>query len=142
MKLLFPRSSRLQRGWEYDLVFRTGKRLKGELVRLLFMEAPDGVTRIGFAVGRRQGKSHERNRGRRILRESFRRVLPWLNQGLWIVSSLRSAGLKANAREVYFDIARVLSSRGLLAEGWSGPNWEYPEEGSHRKEGSCQPRHG
>lgn len=101
---------------------------------MLFMEAPDGITRLGFAVGRRQGKSHERNRGRRILRESFRRLLPWLNQGLWIVSSLRSAGLEANARDVYFDITRVLSSRGLLSVEWPGPNWESPEEGCPGKE--------
>ena len=44
---------RLKKGWEYDYVFRTGSRFKGELVRLLFVEAPDDRTRIGLAVGKR-----------------------------------------------------------------------------------------
>ena len=30
----FSRALRLKRGWEFDLVFRTGRRAHGELVRL------------------------------------------------------------------------------------------------------------
>ncbi|NLK18397.1 MAG: ribonuclease P protein component [Synergistaceae bacterium] len=128
MRFPLPRSSRLQRGWEYDLVFRTGNRLNGELVRLLFVEAPDGRTRIGFAVGKRQGKSHERNRGRRILKEGFRRMRPWIREGLWIVAALKRQGMTAGAREIYFDIAGLLKGRGMLSEEWPGPDWNITEK--------------
>jgi len=101
-------------------------------VRLLFLEAPDGRTRVGFAVGKRQGKSHERNRGRRILKEGFRRLLPWMKEGVWLVASLRNSGMTAGAGEVYYDLARVLAGRGMMVAGWPGPDWDCTEAG--RKE--------
>ncbi len=82
-----------------------------------------------MAVGRKQGKSHVRNRGRRVLREGARRLLPWVREGVWIILSLRSAGLTANARDVYMDLAAVLSREGLLTLDWPGPNWNCPNEG-------------
>jgi ribonuclease P protein component len=102
-------------------------------VRLLFLEAPDGRTRVGFAVGKRQGKSHERNRGRRILKEGFRRLLTWMKEGVWVVASLRSGGMTAGAGEVYYDLARLLGGRGMLAGCWPGPDWECTEAGRKEK---------
>lgn len=97
-------------------------------MRLLFLEAPDGRTRVGFAVGKRQGKSHERNRGRRILKEGFRRLLPWMKDGVWVIASLRSGGMTAGARDVYYDLARALGNRGIMAGGWPGPDWNCTED--------------
>lgn len=125
----FPRTSRLLHGWQFDLVFRTGRRVQGELVRLLFVDAPDGVTRIGVAVGKRQGKSFRRNRGRRLLREAIRRLLPWIRPGLWVMLTLRTAGLEAGGVAVYEDLARLLRSRGFLTEDFPGPSWTPWEEG-------------
>lgn len=98
----------------------------------MLMEAPDGRRRIGFAVGKRQGKSHERNRGRRILKEGFRRLLPWLRDGIWIVAALRRSGMEAGAREIYRDLARLLSRQGLMVEEWPGMDWNCTE----KKEGA------
>ena len=53
----FSRDLRLKRGWEFDLVFRTGRRAHGELVRLFFVERPDEPTRVGVTVGRKVGKA-------------------------------------------------------------------------------------
>ena len=124
----FPRTSRLLHGWQFDLVFRTGRRVQCELVRWLFLEAPDGTTRIGMAVGKKQGKSFRRNRGRRLLREGVRRIVPWLRPGLWFVLTLRSAGLEAGGVEVYEDLARLLRARGFLAEDFPGVDWTPWEE--------------
>jgi ribonuclease P protein component len=101
-------------------------------VRLLFLEAPDGRTRVGFAVGKRWGKSHERNRGRRILKEGFRRLMPWMKEGMWVVASLRSGGMTAGAVEVYYDLARTLASRGMMVGEWPGSDWDCT--GAGRKE--------
>ena len=90
---------------------------------MLFVEAPDGRTRIGFAVGKRQGKSHERNRGRRILREGVRRLLPWMKDGVWVVAALRSRGMAAGADEIYLNLAGLLAGRGFMVEEWPGPDW-------------------
>ncbi len=94
---------------------------------MLFLEAPDGRTRVGFAVGKRQGKSHERNRGRRILKEGFRRLLPWMKAGVWVVASLRTGGMNAGAREVYYDLA------GRSATGEYGRGMARPRLGLYRR---------
>ncbi len=125
----YPRTSRLLRGWQYDLVFRTGRRAQGELVRLLFVEAPDGLTRVGAAVGKRQGKAHVRSRGRRIIREGVRRLLPWMaDSRIWFVVLLRRRGLTARADAIYFDLERLLRERGFLAPDFPGAVWNAGEE--------------
>ena len=116
----------LKRGWEFDLVFRTGLRVQGELVRLLFLRT-DGTSpgpRVGYAVGKRQGKAHLRNRGRRILREAFRRLAPWIAADVTMVLSLKDRGLNAKAPEVFRDLAALMSKRGLLVDATKGVNWK------------------
>jgi ribonuclease P protein component len=67
-----PRQRLAARG-EFDRVFRSGCRLDGRLFVLL--AAPNGrkLGRLGLTVARRLGGAAERNRARRLLRESFRR---------------------------------------------------------------------
>ena len=123
---MLDNSLTLKKGWEFDLIFRTGLRVQGELVRLLFLkETPSSEEgpRVGYVVGKRQGKAHVRNRGKRVLREAFRRLRPWASPGLSIVVSLKDKALHAKANEVYYDMARTLKKNGLLVEGWPGPRW-------------------
>ncbi len=119
----YPASLRLKQGWEYDTLFRTGSRLKGRLVRLLFVKAPDGKTRFAMAVGKKMAKSHLRNRGRRMLKESVRRLYPWMRQGWWFALMLNEKGLSAKADEVYADLAAVLKRKGMMKDEWPGPVW-------------------
>jgi len=70
---LRPRQ-RLRTGAQFDAVFKRGRRLEGRL--FLLVAAPNGLPfdRLGLAVSRRAGGAVERNRARRLLRESFRRL--------------------------------------------------------------------
>ena len=120
----FSRALRLKRGWEFDLVFRTGRRAHGELVRLFFVERPGEATQVGVTVGRKVGKAVFRVRGRRWMRESFRRLLPWVRPGFWVVASLRERGLAVGARPVYREMARLFRQAGLLREDWPGEDWD------------------
>ena len=116
----------LKKGWEFDLIFRTGLRIQGDLVRLLFLREttpPEKGPRAGYVVGKRQGKAHVRNRGKRVLREAFRRLRPWVSPNLSIVASLKDKALGAKANEIYYDMARVLRKNGLLIVEWPGPRW-------------------
>ena len=118
----------IKKGWEFDLIFRTGFRAQGELVRLLFLretgtQQPVEV-RAGYAVGKRQGKAHVRNRGKRVLREAFRRLSPWMLPRVTIVASLKDKALCAKATEVYYDMARILKKNHLLKSSWPGAEWK------------------
>ncbi len=119
----YPAAFRLKQGWEYDTLFRTGSRLKGRLVRLLFVKAPDGQTRFAMAVGRKMGKAARRSRGRRVLREAARRLRPWLRGGWWFALMLSERGMGASAPEVYADLAGVLKREGFLSDDWPGAVW-------------------
>ncbi|MCF4152487.1 ribonuclease P protein component [Dethiosulfovibrio sp. F2B] len=123
MEFKYPPSLRLKRGWEFDAVFRTGSRHKGALVRLLFIEAPDGKTRFGVVVGKKQGNACVRSRGRRVLREAARRLAPWVRPGYWFVLSLSYRGLGGNARDVYVDVSRLMERKGFLSSDWPGISW-------------------
>ena len=119
----------LKKGWEFDLIFRTGLRVQGELVRLLFLRETGRGLRVGYAVGKRQGKAHVRNRGRRVLREAFRHIAPWIVPDVSLVFSLKDRGLDARATAVFQDMVRLLKRHGLLRgswEPWMSADWSAP----------------
>lgn len=120
----FSSAVRLRHGWQFDLVFRTGRRETSGLVRLFFLERQQEPALVGVAVGKKIAKASKRTRGRRMMREAFRRLLPWMNNNVWVVASLRENALDASACDVYYDMARALRRRGLMKEGWPGPDWE------------------
>jgi ribonuclease P protein component len=74
MSARFRPRQRLRTGPEFDAVFKRGKRLEGRLFLLVAAPNRAGVDRLGLAVNRRLGGAVERNRARRLLRESFRRL--------------------------------------------------------------------
>ena len=92
-------------------------------MRLLFLKDMDSGLRVGYAVGKRQGKACVRNRGKRILREAFRRLRPWIVP-MRVVVSLKGKALDAKASDIYFDMARLLRKHGLLESGWTGACWK------------------
>jgi len=126
----FSSAVRLKRGWQFDLVFRTGRRETGELVRLFFLDRPNDGTLVGVTVGRKIANAAKRTRGRRILRESFRRLLPWIRDGVWIVGSLRENALDLSAQDIYLDIGRSMKRRGLMNNDWPGPDWTIDKKGT------------
>lgn len=128
-KYPLPKTIRLKKAWEFNQVFRTGFRIQGELVHLLCLKEKPGAeenclkvrhSRIGFAVGKKQCNSCERNRGKRILREAFRRLMPFVAPGMSIVATLKNpaVNINASAADVYLDSAKILKKHGLAAKEW------------------------
>jgi ribonuclease P protein component len=64
---------RLTRGAAIQKVLRSGRRIHGKLFVLVGLANQCPHDRLGLAVSRRVGGAVERNRARRLLRESFRR---------------------------------------------------------------------
>ena len=70
----FRPRQRLATRAEFDRVFKAGRRLDGRLFTLLAAANGREHDRLGLTVSRRIGGATVRNRARRLLRESFRRL--------------------------------------------------------------------
>jgi ribonuclease P protein component len=66
------KSSLLRKGWEFDQVYSSGKRLHGKGFTLICRANSSGASRLGISVHRKIRGAVKRNRIKRIIRESFR----------------------------------------------------------------------
>jgi ribonuclease P protein component len=100
--LRFPRRAHLRASAEFQAVFGGGTRFSGALFRLQVLPlpaGPDALARLGMTVSKRVDKlSHERNRIRRQIRETFRRERAQLPPGDYVVQAKPEAAAADNAR--------------------------------------------
>ena len=73
----FTKEERLRKRGDFDKVFKEGKAFKGAIFNAYVLRNSLGHPRIGIVVGRKFGGAVQRNRIKRLLRESYR-----LNKGL------------------------------------------------------------
>ena len=92
------RDQRLQRRTDFDAVFREGVRISRGVLALRARErGDDAPARFGFAINSRLGGAVVRNRIRRRLRESARRIDA---RGLDVVVIARDGAAQASFQEL------------------------------------------
>ncbi|MBR1967992.1 MAG: ribonuclease P protein component [Clostridia bacterium] len=74
---------RLKKEKDFNLVFNKGKRLFSKCLTVIYF--PSNALKAGFAVSKKHGKSVQRNRIKRLLRESFRSFTPSFRQNFFFV---------------------------------------------------------
>lgn len=108
-RLRFPRAGRLTKRSEYQRVFRKGSRSEGRYLVAIALRSGRPHSRLGLAVGRRVGGAVERNRAKRLLRESFRRH-PAAGEALDIILIAKSALPECAAAVVEAEFLRCLGA--------------------------------
>jgi ribonuclease P protein component len=117
----FQPRERLRKGGEFDAVFNRGTRLEGRLFALVAAPNRLRYDRLGLAVSRRVGGAVQRNRARRLLRESFRRLGPRPGPGVDLVVVARTEIVGCGQAEVDREFReRVLRIRRRAA--MAGPS--------------------
>ena len=119
----FRARERLRTGGEFDAVFKRGTRLEGRL--FLLVAAPNRLRhdRLGLAVSRRVGGAVQRNRARRLVRESFRRLAPRPGPSVDLVVVARAEIVGCGQAEVDRELReRVLRIRRRAAMAGPSPS--------------------
>lgn len=103
---------------EFDRVKREGRQLAGKRVIIGLLPAPDQLTRLGIVVSRRYDThAVERNRARRLIRESFRLLRHGFKEPHWIVIISRKHLHNATLQDLQHDLSGALSEAGILTTG-------------------------
>jgi len=98
----FPREARLLNGRAYDAVFRDNRRLADRYwTVLVHRTADDSGGRLGLAVAKKRAKrATDRNRIKRVARESFRQARATRLAGFDVVVMNRDAATGASRAEL------------------------------------------
>jgi len=69
----FPKEARLAKRAEFLRVYEQGRRIEGRYMTAFVMPNSSKIHRVGITATKKGiGKAHDRNRAKRLLRESFR----------------------------------------------------------------------
>jgi len=82
----FPKQSRLRKTSEFDRVYQDHAYARSPLLNILVATNQLDRSRLGLSVSRQVGNAVERNRWKRLLRESFRLTQSRLPTGLDIIA--------------------------------------------------------
>lgn len=110
------RAQRLQHGWEFRRVRECGGRVvRGCLIANWMRRlAPGKYSRVGVISTRRLGGAVERNRARRLLRESFRLNQHRLSFPIDLVLVARKSIRGKSCEAVSRDLVRALKEAELI----------------------------
>ena len=62
----------LKKNFEFKRVLSRGKCINGKFLAIYVFPNKLNRLRVGFAIGKKAGKAHDRNRIRRLIRENYR----------------------------------------------------------------------
>ena len=66
-----PKSEIIKKKDDFRILIHTGKKWHGNCFRVFFLKSDR--RQVGFAVSRKLGKAHQRNRIKRLMREMYRK---------------------------------------------------------------------
>ena len=75
----------LKKNFEFKRVLSRGKCINGKFLAIYVFPNKLNKLRVGFAIGKKAGKAHDRNRIRRLIRENYRLIEKSLKTGIDIV---------------------------------------------------------
>lgn len=110
---MLPMKYRLRKAADFQRVYKQGAYLVSKQM-VIYYYASEKSIRVGFVASKKVGKSVERNRSKRVLREVFGLLLPSLAPGHDIVVVARAAMKEENFQGALKTMTRLLRKAKLL----------------------------
>ena len=107
------RRFRLTRSTDFKRVRSEGKSYAHPLVVLVASRSEEDLTRVGVSASRSMGGAVQRNRAKRVLRESMRPIFPAVPAGWDILLIARAPLLQAHFQDVKAAVQGLLRRAGL-----------------------------
>ena len=110
MAALFPKASRLTQSGEFNAVFNAPERKSSDrYFTVLGRNVSRPCARLGLVVAKRQiQRAHERNRVKRLIRESFRLTTHGQAQDMVII--VRGSAQQADNHTLFASLARKMAA--------------------------------
>lgn len=94
----------------FSTIFRTGKRIHSPELTLIVVQTKEPISRFGFVVSKKTAKrAVDRNRIKRILRESIHHLLPTIPTGLNCVFIAKQNFAEKHTAEIEPKIKNLLT---------------------------------
>lgn len=112
---MLAKKYRLQKGKDFELVFKEGKNIDSEFLFLKSRKNNLKISRFGFAVGKKiSKKSTARNRIKRRLSETIRMKLGKVKQGFDVVIIAKSGIVNKNYLRIDEVVEKMLRREKLI----------------------------
>lgn len=109
-----PHPNKLKKSWEFQRVYKKGKKYWDTYFVVYVYNAQLTQPRLGITVSKKVGKSVQRNRVKRLIRETFRRIKSELHPQYDIVVVGRTAACKLSVNQVYDSLSKLFRRASIL----------------------------
>jgi ribonuclease P protein component len=116
LSFTLPKEARLAKRAEFLRVYSEGKRIEGRFMTVFILPNRQGLHRVGVTATKKAiGKAHDRNRAKRLLRESFRLSRAELDRVAerfdWVLNARKSL-LYAKLEKPLAEFRRIVAEVG------------------------------
>lgn len=105
---------RLKKKYQFNYVYRVGKTCHGKFLLLVYSPSKNKNVKIGISASKNVGNSIQRNRAKRLLRESISNYLDQININFNLVIVAKESIVGKKLNDILPDMKNVLEKAGLI----------------------------
>ena len=105
---------KLKKRWEFQRAYQKGRKYWNHYFVIYVLHTRFNYLRLGITASKKVGKSVQRNRVKRLIRESFRQLRPRIKTGYDIVVVGRTPACQLTCQEAQDKLAALFRKASIL----------------------------